>query len=247
MLAVEMFRQAVPWLIVGLAACAGCGGSGTGDGSSVATSCSDSGFTDAVSPRLAALETAVLTVDAGHGNVAALGAAAPGLVSAARLVREAANGNPPCRPRLVKARAVVLAAARELSRAGLALERLADTAKKGKNYSGFQSQFLQGYFGGTEDFQTALSSLRGAGVPGLVSATDGKGIFTEAGCATCHTLAAAEASGAVGPNLDDAKPSKSAVVDAVTNGGGVMLSFKGTLSVDQIQAVAEFVSQNAGK
>jgi mono/diheme cytochrome c family protein len=35
-------------------------------------------------------------------------------------------------------------------------------------------------------------------------------------------------------------------VRAVTNGQGVMLSFKGMLTVDQIHAVAEFVHQSAG-
>ena len=62
-----------------------------------------------------------------------------------------------------------------------------------------------------------------------------------------YTLAAAAARGTVGVNLDVAKPSKAHVVSAVTDGSGVMVPFKGTLSADQIQAVAEYVSQNAGK
>ena len=76
---------------------------------------------------------------------------------------------------------------------------------------------------------------------------DGKSIFAEAGCSGCHTLAAAGASGNVGPNLDDAKPSKELVIDRVTNGKGVMPSFKDSYSTAQIEAVAEFVSSNAGK
>jgi cbb3-type cytochrome c oxidase subunit III len=77
--------------------------------------------------------------------------------------------------------------------------------------------------------------------------TDGKAIFASAGCVGCHTLAAAGATGTVGPNLDDAKPSKELVIDRVTNGQGGMPSFKGQLSQAQIEAVATFVSQNAGK
>ena len=77
--------------------------------------------------------------------------------------------------------------------------------------------------------------------------TDGKAIFASAGCVGCHTLAAAGATGTVGPNLDDAKPSKELVLDRVTNGKGGMPSFKGQLSQAQIEAVATFVSQNAGK
>ena len=77
--------------------------------------------------------------------------------------------------------------------------------------------------------------------------TDGKAIFASAGCSGCHTLAAAGASGTVGPNLDEAKPSKELAIDRVTNGRGGMPSFKGQLSDAQIGAVATFVAENAGK
>jgi mono/diheme cytochrome c family protein len=75
----------------------------------------------------------------------------------------------------------------------------------------------------------------------------GKTIFESAGCSGCHTLADAGATGNVGPNLDDAKPSKDLVVDRVTNGMGVMPSFKGQLTDAEIQAVADYVSSAAGK
>ena len=77
--------------------------------------------------------------------------------------------------------------------------------------------------------------------------TDGKAIFASAGCSGCHTLAAAGASGTVGPNLDEAKPSRELAIDRVTNGQGGMPSFKGQLSDAQIEAVATFVAENAGK
>ena len=77
--------------------------------------------------------------------------------------------------------------------------------------------------------------------------TDGKAIFASAGCSGCHTLADAGSNGNVGPNLDEAKPAKELVVDRVTNGQGGMPSFKGQLSDEQIQAVAEYVSSVAGK
>ena len=56
----------------------------------------------------------------------------------------------------------------------------------------------------------------------------------------------AGASGQVGPNLDDLKPSESKVVSQVNSGGGAMPSFKGTLSEAQIKAVASYVSSAAG-
>jgi cbb3-type cytochrome c oxidase subunit III len=77
-------------------------------------------------------------------------------------------------------------------------------------------------------------------------AADGKAIFASS-CASCHTLAAAGSSGTIGPNLDDAKPTLELAVDRVTNGQGVMPSFKDQLSEAQIQAVAKFVADNAGQ
>ena len=80
----------------------------------------------------------------------------------------------------------------------------------------------------------------------LTEATDGETIFSQAGCASCHALAAAGANGAIGPNLDESKPAVSLVVDRVTNGKGGMPAFKGRLSEEQIQAVADYVSKSAG-
>jgi cbb3-type cytochrome c oxidase subunit III len=78
-------------------------------------------------------------------------------------------------------------------------------------------------------------------------ATDGKAIFAEAGCGGCHTFAAAGTTGTVGPNLDDAKPSKELAIDRVTNGKGAMPAFKDSYSKEQIAAVADYVSTNAGR
>jgi mono/diheme cytochrome c family protein len=76
---------------------------------------------------------------------------------------------------------------------------------------------------------------------------DGKAIFASAGCATCHTLAAAGATGTVGPNLDDTKPSVDKAIERVTQGKGAMPSFKGQLTEAEIRAVAEFVSTSSRK
>lgn len=75
----------------------------------------------------------------------------------------------------------------------------------------------------------------------------GKEIFLgSAGCASCHTLADAGATGTVGPNLDATQPSRELAVDRVTNGQGGMPSFADTLSDDEIQEVAAYVSAAAG-
>jgi len=76
-------------------------------------------------------------------------------------------------------------------------------------------------------------------------ATDGVAIFT-ANCASCHTLAAAGSTGTIGPNLDESMPSLELAIDRITNGQGAMPAFGGQLSEEQIQAVAEYVVENAG-
>ena len=89
-----------------------------------------------------------------------------------------------------------------------------------------------------------------AGVPGAAATppagNDGKSIFS-ANCASCHTLKAAGASGTIGPNLDDLKPPEPIVKHQVEVGGGVMPAFKGTLTPEQIAAVAKYVATSAGK
>jgi mono/diheme cytochrome c family protein len=77
-------------------------------------------------------------------------------------------------------------------------------------------------------------------------ATAGKQVFASAGCTACHTLADANSTGTVGPNLDEAKPPASLVVDRVTHGKGAMPSFAGQLTDAQIQDVAAYVSSVAG-
>ena len=77
-------------------------------------------------------------------------------------------------------------------------------------------------------------------------ATAGKEVFASAGCVACHTLSEANASGTVGPNLDDAKPSDELVVQRVTLGQGGMPSFKDQLQPQQIADVAAFVSSATG-
>lgn len=77
------------------------------------------------------------------------------------------------------------------------------------------------------------------------AAADGKAVF-ESNCASCHTLEASEANGSFGPNLDELKPDAATVANKVENGGGGMPSFEGQLSAEEIQAVADYVAENAG-
>ena len=78
------------------------------------------------------------------------------------------------------------------------------------------------------------------------SAGGGEQLFKD-NCSSCHTLAAAGASGKVGPDLDQLKPGPDLVTAQVNSGGGAMPSFKGKLTDDEIKQIADYVSANAGK
>lgn len=63
-------------------------------------------------------------------------------------------------------------------------------------------------------------------------------------CALCHTFQAAGAAGKIGPSLDELKPDASKVREAVTKGVGVMPSFAGKLSPEDIEAVSLYVAKS---
>ena len=69
----------------------------------------------------------------------------------------------------------------------------------------------------------------------------------KAQCGMCHTLQAAGSEGQIGINLDQLKPLMPQVIMAVTNGIGVMPSFEGMLSSEEIEAVSYFVSTSANQ
>ena len=76
----------------------------------------------------------------------------------------------------------------------------------------------------------------------------GKDIFLNVGaCSGCHTLADAGSEGQIGPNLNEIRPDKDRVIIAVTNGIGVMPSYEGQLTIEEIEFVAHYVSVSSKK
>ena len=74
----------------------------------------------------------------------------------------------------------------------------------------------------------------------------GKDVFlNKAVCSTCHTLADAGSNGQIGPNLNEIRPDKMTVMNAVTNGIGVMPPYEDQLTPKEIEAVAHYVSISA--
>ena len=93
---------------------------------------------------------------------------------------------------------------------------------------------------------------------GLAGAEGGEQIFTAAGCGACHTLSKANGTGTIGPNLNQLAQSaeqqegspedyvlESLVdPDAVVAEGfnsGVMPSYEGRLTEEQLQALVEYL------
>lgn len=86
------------------------------------------------------------------------------------------------------------------------------------------------------------------GIPLTAAERKGQEIFGIR-CNECHTLAAANTAGRVGPNLDELRPPKSLVLDAVTNGRARGI---GTMPAKIVQGqeardVAAFVAKVAGR
>lgn len=84
--------------------------------------------------------------------------------------------------------------------------------------------------------------------PDKANSDKGRTLFENSGCGACHALAAAGATGQVGPPLDgDPNLTAAFVVDRVTNGQGAMPSFGGQLSDEDIAALAAYVVTAAAK
>jgi mono/diheme cytochrome c family protein len=129
-----------------------------------------------------------------------------------------------------------------------------------------QTQTRRGRRGAVLLFVLAILLL-GVAVPAAVIATDkgrnsipeanvkslsplqehGRELFSQR-CKNCHTLAAADATARVGPNLDDLRPPKALVLDAIKNGRA---AGNGNMAAELVtgedaEAVAQFVAVAVG-
>jgi mono/diheme cytochrome c family protein len=69
----------------------------------------------------------------------------------------------------------------------------------------------------------------------------GRQLFTDWGCASCHALKDAGASGHIGPALDGAPLTKEVTVSRITNGQGAMPSFGGLMTDEEIETLASYI------
>ncbi len=73
---------------------------------------------------------------------------------------------------------------------------------------------------------------------------DGAAVFAEAGCGSCHTFAAAGASGTIGPNLDESQPSKELAMERSPRERARCPPSPTSSRLSRSRAVADYVSQN---
>lgn len=86
--------------------------------------------------------------------------------------------------------------------------------------------------------------LAGAETPDAAKLAEGKVLFqtkSEPACAVCHTLKDAEATGPIGPDLDELKPSREQIRAVLRDGSGPMPSYDGKLSKEQVELVINYV------
>jgi len=102
--------------------------------------------------------------------------------------------------------------------------------------------FVVGWVIGRETAPEAASGTGTTGAATTPPAARGEGVFASAGCGNCHTLAAAKATGTVGPDLGKITLTARQIAGVVTNGRGGMPSFADQLSQDEIAAVAAYVA-----
>jgi mono/diheme cytochrome c family protein len=76
-------------------------------------------------------------------------------------------------------------------------------------------------------------------------ASDPKALFTS-NCASCHVFADAGSTGTIGPNLDQSSLDVAAIEEQIRTGGGGMPPFEGSLTDEQIAALAKYLAENRG-
>ena len=86
------------------------------------------------------------------------------------------------------------------------------------------------------------------GVELSTAQAEGRRLFTY-NCGTCHTLAAAGTAGRVGPNLDQMRPNKALVLDAIAKGRAKGLGQMPSelLVGEEAEKVASFIEASAGR
>jgi mono/diheme cytochrome c family protein len=85
----------------------------------------------------------------------------------------------------------------------------------------------------------------GGGESTTTAPASGAQIWASQGCGGCHTLSASDATGTVGPNLDETQLSAEEIAAIVTDGRNQMPAYSASLSEEDVAAVATYVTESA--
>jgi mono/diheme cytochrome c family protein len=88
-------------------------------------------------------------------------------------------------------------------------------------------------------FMAAPSVAAGAISPAQIK--QGRQLFNDWSCGTCHALKDAGASGPVGPSLNNPKMTRAFVINRITNGAGAMPGFGGQMSDAEIATLSDYI------
>ena len=94
---------------------------------------------------------------------------------------------------------------------------------------------------GSDDEPASVTPAEPAAPGETPAGADGKAVFADANCGSCHTLADAGASGAIGPNLDQSTLTADELAAVIADGRNAMPPFAGQLSEEEITAVAAYI------
>lgn len=93
--------------------------------------------------------------------------------------------------------------------------------------------------------------LASCGPPSLSETAErGRAVFIESSqpkCALCHELMHAGSPQGLGPNMDVLRPSRQQTITSVTQGVGIMPAQQGILTKQQIEDVADYLTEVAGR
>jgi mono/diheme cytochrome c family protein len=93
-----------------------------------------------------------------------------------------------------------------------------------------------------------VSAASGAKAADPDMLTQGRQLFTDWGCGSCHVLKDAGGAGHVGPALDgNASLSKAFVANRVLNGQGAMPGFAGAMTDEEVELLSDYVIEVAAK
>jgi heme/copper-type cytochrome/quinol oxidase subunit 1 len=98
---------------------------------------------------------------------------------------------------------------------------------------------------GADDSQDSYVPIAAETPADATPAQLGEQVYINAGCGSCHALAAAGTDGIVGPSLDELAPEPERVTEVVTNGLNEMPAFGNQLSDEEIAALTAYVSESA--